>query len=100
MAVAIVVGVRARDSTRGGSWTAIAGAARAGAVVIAIASYVRLIVRESDSDREAATVEGRADVPAIRRIAEQPWVVGAAVKTADARGGIAIIRRETKSAKD
>jgi hypothetical protein len=69
-------------------------------VLKAIAGNVGLVVGKPNADREAAAVESRADIPAIWRIAKKTGVIGPAVKTARARGRIAIVCRETESAKN
>src|SRR6202007_1171358 len=93
MAVEIVVAERTVDAA--GSWSAWCAVERGRAVMVAVGGYVRLVVREPDADGEPAAVEGRANVPAIRRIAKEPGVVRTTGKAAGAGGRIAIIGGET-----
>ncbi len=67
------------------------------AVLKRVGRDVRLVVAQAKTNRDSATVIGRADVPGIRSVAQKPRMIGTARESIRAGIGIAIVRGNTKS---
>ena len=67
-------------------------------VLIFVTVDVRLVVGQADANRHTPAVVGRADVPGVWRVAQQPGVIGSADESAGARSRIPVVRRESQTA--